>query len=456
MTVKVLTCTAAEILQGNLPASSERPKVSGALTIPEYQRPYCWQDKQLAQLLTDIKSHNEQVSDLPYYLGSLILHQSDDRLNIIDGQQRVTTLALIACILGHGSNIELSFESPQSQQQIKHNLAWLRSRADTLSSLVNLEHLVFTIVVTQSEDDAYLFFETQNTGGVRLGGPDIIKAHHLRAINASHQARFAKAWENLGKLNKTIDALLKGRYWQALNRRTLPSHQQQRQIRDTIVSELAQNTGSGPDVAYGRVRRQLGLSGEVFMQAAQQGYDVRQPLNEGVNTIHYLAYFQSLYNRYWLTPDLPHLPEYQVFVEWLQSLKGCGYLQSLYESCLLLYISVFGEEQLELAAKKLFRVVYSRRVSNQKAVREKSIPKFLKDYPVLDWIAQSYTPQQCFELLDGFELTVDSSNLAKDDNSTKKRFIKAVVKHFKLNIEPENYVDEFAPALTRAVTESAQ
>lgn len=46
MTVEVLTCTAAEILQGNLPASRGRPKVIGELTIPEYQRPYCWQDKQ--------------------------------------------------------------------------------------------------------------------------------------------------------------------------------------------------------------------------------------------------------------------------------------------------------------------------------------------------------------------------------------------------------------------------
>ncbi|MDT7525107.1 DUF262 domain-containing protein [Pseudidiomarina sp. GXY010] len=456
MTVEVLTCTAAEILRGNLIPAGEQAGIKGQLTIPEYQRPYCWQEQQLSQLLTDINAHNQQTPDLSYYLGSLILHHADDKLNIIDGQQRVTTLAMIACLLESGADIELSFAAPESQQQIKHNLAWLRKRMDTLSSLVNLEQLVFTIVVTQSEDDAYLFFETQNTGGVRLGGPDIIKAHHLRAISTTHQERFARTWEGLGKLNKTVDALLKGRYWQALNRRTLPSHQQTQRIRDTIVNELAQETGTGPDVAYGRMRRQLGLSGEVFMQTAQQGYDVRQPLNEGINTIHYLAYFQSLYNRYWQVPDLPHLQEYQSFIEWLQNLKGCGYLQNLYEACLLLYISVFGEEKLEQAAKKLFRVVYSRRVSNQKAVREKSVPAFIKEYPVLDWIAQSYTPQQCFELLDNFELVVDSSNLAKDENSTKKRFIKAVVEHFQLDIQPENYADEFSIALTLAVTEGAQ
>lgn len=451
MTVRVLTCSASTILQGKIPGVRDAQSVSGKLTIPEYQRPYCWQDQQLSKLLADIKSHNEQTPELPYYLGSLILHNHNDKLNIIDGQQRVTTLALFGIVSGYENNVDLSFESPLSQQQVKHNLAWLLQRADSVGATINLDRLVFTLVITLSEDDAYRFFETQNTGGVRLGGPDIIKAHHLRAVNKTHQLQFAKAWEKLGKLDKSINAVLKGRYWQALNQRSLPSHQQKKQVRNVIVSELAQQTGTGPDIAYGRVCRQVGLSGNVILQAAQQGYDIRQPLNEGVNTIHYLTYFQTLYKRYWREPDLPHLKGYQEFIEWLNSLKGCGYLQGLYEACLLLYISQFGENQLEQAAKKLFRVVYSRRVSNQKAVREQSIPAFVNKHPVLDWIALSYTPEQCFDLLDDFDLVVDGSNL--NINSTKKRFMDAVVRHFNLVIEPADYEKEFAPALTFAVKE---
>ncbi|EUC70013.1 hypothetical protein Y017_11365 [Alcanivorax sp. 97CO-5] len=465
MTVQVATCSAAQLfsgclLPGHSPAldaivTSDGATVTGELTIPEYQRPYCWQDTQLHGLLLDIESHVVRKADgdieLPYYLGSLILHQEAGKLNIIDGQQRITTLALMACLLDPGLPLVegLVYEHPTSQQQIKHNLKWLRDRLDRVRNWIDFNNLQFTLVITQSEDDAYRFFETQNTGGVRLGGPDIIKAHHLRAVDKLHQPQFARQWEALGSLDSTVSALLKGRYWQGVKPRELPPHNQQKRIRDCIVDELAQDTGEGDDIAYGRIRRQIGLAGDVSQQADQQGYEVRQPLNAGVNSIRYLAYFQALHQRYWDQPELPHLPGYQQFVEWLKDLDGCSYLEKLYEACLLLYISQFGENQLELAAKKLFRVVYSRRVSNQKSVRENSIPAFIREQPVLDWIAASYTPEQCFAFLDAFELTVDPSNLGT--NSVKQRFVEAVSDQFGLGLNTGEYEKGFAPALNRKI-----
>lgn len=469
MPVQVATCSAAQLFSGGLLPdqavlgvsiiTSVDTTIFGELTIPEYQRPYCWQDSQLNALLQDIATHSQQHPELPYYLGSLILHQSHGKLNIIDGQQRITTLALMACLLDkqacsdskllHG----LVYEHPISQQQIKHNLRWLKQKfslqPEYWQAVIDFNRLHFTLVVTFSEDDAYRFFETQNTGGVRLGGPDIIKAHHLRAVEKLHQKQFARQWEALGKLDDTVLALLKGRYWQGIKMRDLPSHQQKKQVRDCIVSELAQQTGSGADIAFGRARRQTGVVGEVTHYMAQQGYDVRQPLNAGVNTIRYLSYFQHLYEEYWRKPDLPHLYGYQAFVEWLKNLEGCGYLQDLYVACLLLYISQFGESHLERAAKKLFRVVYSRRVSNQKAVRENSIPAFVRENPVLDWIGLSFTPEQCFAYLDDFLLTVDGSNL--DINSVKKRYMDKVNNQFGLCLAPEQYRERFALALTQKV-----
>lgn len=457
MTVKVLTSTASAILEGKLIVSNDDESVVGQLSIPEYQRPYCWQDQQVAQLLADIRTQKELSSDLSYYLGSLILHHDGDKLNIIDGQQRITTLVLMASLLQKGQNHplvnSLKYEHPVSQQQIKHNLKWLQScfndRQEYWQSLLDFTKLQFTLVITQTEDDAYRFFETQNTGGVRLGGPDIIKAHHLRAIDTLHQKTFAKQWESLGKLDDTVHALLKGRYWQQINMRELPSHQQKKQLRDNIVSELAQQTAKGADIAFGRVYRQLGSAGEVSQHLAQQGYELRQPLNAGVNSIRYLSYFRSLYHNYWEKPDLPHLPAFQAFITWLKGLEGCGYLEGLYQACLLQYISQFGENQLETAAKKLFRVVYSRRVSNQKAVRENSIYAFIRETPVLDWVALSYTPEQCFHYLDSFSLKVEGSNL--DSNSVKRRFIGAVCDFFKLPLPSEDYKQHFAQALTQKV-----
>lgn len=471
MSVQVAACSVEQLFNGqqgqhNQILSDVGAVIVGELTIPEYQRPYCWQESQLKSLLLDLKSHVKRQRDgslqsgLPYYLGSLILHQDGDRLNVIDGQQRITTLALIAIILSENGEFpelakSLQYEHPISQQQIKHNLQWLQEFFTTdceyWKEVTNLKRIQVTLVVTQSEDDAYRFFETQNTGGVRLGGPDIIKAHHLRAIDNVHQAAFAHEWEALGPLDNAVKSLLKGRYWQTVNFKGLPSHQQTKATRDAIVLEFAERTGRGVDRAYGRIMRELGLAGDIVQHANQQGYEVRQPLNAGANTVRYLRYFHGLYQRYWQAPDLPHLNGYKNFISWLKGLEGCGHLQSLYEACLLMYISQFGEMQLESAAKKIFRVVYSRRVSNQKAVRENTIPAFVREAPVLDWIALSYTPEQCFEFFDRFDLSVDRSNL--DKNSVKKRYMDKVNAHFALGLQPENFEKEFAVALTEKIAE---
>ncbi|WP_420789210.1 DUF262 domain-containing protein [Shewanella algae] len=456
MTVSVATCSAKQLFAGHIIEGSNGKQLTGALVIPEYQRPYCWQNQQIDSLLEDLEAHFLKHNELSYYLGSLILHHDEQQLKIIDGQQRITTLALFGFLLQQNQKLDLRFESPLSQQQIKENLDWIENHKSKWAKLINFERIQFSLVVTESEDDAYRFFETQNTGGVRLGGPDIIKAHHLRAVPKVHQTRFALQWEGLGSLDNSVKSLLKGRYWQQLNMRELAPHQQTKVVRDQIVAELGEQTTDGGDIAYGQVLRLTGIGGEVVQQAAQQGYEVRQPLNAGINTIRYLAYFQNLYQQYWVNPTLPHQEGYNRFIFWLKGLEGCGYLQGLYEACLMMYISQFGEYQLESAAKKLFRVVYSRRVSNQKAVRENSISSFVRDYPVLDWIALSYTPKQCFTFFDAFNLVVDPNNLESDTNSVKKRFIAEVSKHFQLELSPEQYASSFANLLTRNITEMTE
>lgn len=441
--------------------------IEGSLTIPEYQRPYRWQDTQITRLLNDFDHYRKEQqgktpeSATPFYLGSIILHQHLDpvsetlQLNIIDGQQRLTTLAIIAFLQGRFTDLSLSYESPESQQQIKHNLMWLKQHKEQELQAIDFDQINITLVVTASEDDAYRFFETQNTGGVRLGGADIIKAHHLRAVDETDKQatdQFAKRWEALGDLEPVVKTLLRGRYWQRLFFNELPLHNQKPQIRTSIVNELADKTGKGDDIAYGRVRRTSLLSGGEMLSQAQTGYELRQPLNAGANTIHYLQYFQELKQMYLDENSSLNLPEYTKFYQgFVRDLEGCSYLKQLFDACLLLYISQFGTQQLDVAAKKLFRVTYSRRVENQKAVKEKSVPAFVKETPVLDWIAMSYTPEQCFARLDEFELKVDSSNLGKDDNGVKKRFVNKVCSHFGLTIVPEELAGKFGACFTEAV-----
>jgi uncharacterized protein with ParB-like and HNH nuclease domain len=452
MSVTVLSCTAAQLFSQEELLDDEWNSIEGQLAIPEYQRPYCWQEKQLKSLIRDLKEHHSKHKTLSYYLGSLILHQQNGKLNIIDGQQRITTLAILNFLSKRYKDLPLRYESPTSQQQIKHNLAWLTERKTSWLELIDFDKLQLTLVVTQSEDDAYRFFETQNTGGVRLFGPDIIKAHHLRAIDRVHQGRFAKQWEALGELNPVVLALLKGRYWQQLDFKEMPTHKEPKLVRECIVDEFAEATDNGPDIAFSRIQRVSQTVRGSYQEYKQRGYDIRQPLNAGINCVSYLKYFQELRQCYWLELDLPHETDYVVFCKWLQKLKACSYLQDLYEACLLMYISQFGECELEKAAKKLFRVVYSKRVSNQKSVREKSIPSFLRDTPVLDWIAQSYTPQQCFARLDNFKLEVEPSNL-DEENSAKKNFIKAVNQHFELKLNENEFRTKFAKLFSEHVTQ---
>lgn len=449
MSVTVASCTLAEIFDAhinNTPIiASDNSEISGKLTIPEYQRPYRWQQKQVGQLLNDYEQYFGDVpkssSNYGYYLGSLVLHQADNNkaLNIIDGQQRITTLALIAYIKSVQDDdstfdFNICYDSPESQKQIKQNLDWLE--ANHLGTIIDFDSskINFTLVVTNSEDEAYRFFETHNTGGVRLEGPDIIKAGHLRSLGPDTNVRneFAKKWEAHVKISSVVDSLIKGRFWQKINGQKVPPHRDSNAIREIIVRELYEETGEGGDDAFGRFKRTF-TNGSYVDERAQQGYDLRQPLNRGANTINYLCYFEGLRVKYLdkceeKAASTEVLKRYYNFYQNLIcKLEGCYYLKKLYDTSLLLYISQFGEAHLDIAAIKLFRVIYSPRVSNQKAVKEASVPSFICKYPVLDWIALNYTPEMCFKKLDSFTLRVDYSNLEAKSKGIKKRFIKKVL-----------------------------
>lgn len=468
MSVAVASCTLSEFFSGQAIKASDDSSIYGQLTIPEYQRPYRWTEAEVERFLIDYKQFLIDVkkpsSKFRYYMGSIILHQSkeNDRLNIIDGQQRLTTLALISYICSK-ENIPtgLTYDSPVSQQQIRRNLAWLTnpgSSSEEILSRFDASLINLTVVVTRSEDDAYRFFETQNTGGVRLSGPDIIKAHHLRTIKGWQQDEFASKWESLGDLSPVIGYLIKGRYWQTFGKQVVPSHRQPQRMRDAVVNEFGKKAGTGEDdIAFGRLQRKHLSDGAYLSRHAQQGYEMRQPLNSGINSIHYLEYFEALRVKY-LTGneqkqvDKTTLFEFQEFYHKLiEQIDGCSYLKGLYDTCLLLYISQFGEEQLDVASKKLFRVVYSPRVSNQKAVREASISAFVGKAPVLDWIVVSYTPEQCFDYLDNFHLFIDPANLDPKSNTVKKRYVFSVLEYFGINSKgastDQNVADLYSKAM---------
>ncbi len=65
-------------------------------SIPSYQRPYVWSDEAIKSLFDDL--YSAYINKLPhYYVGTLLTAQSNDgTFELIDGQQRTTTLMLLA------------------------------------------------------------------------------------------------------------------------------------------------------------------------------------------------------------------------------------------------------------------------------------------------------------------------------------------------------------------------
>lgn len=66
--------------------------------IPLYQRLFAWSPFEVHQLMEDLKSHfKKHGSDTKkYYLGMLTVVKQDGRLDLIDGQQRMTVLSLLS------------------------------------------------------------------------------------------------------------------------------------------------------------------------------------------------------------------------------------------------------------------------------------------------------------------------------------------------------------------------
>ena len=77
--------------------------------IPPYQRPYAWTTDQAGELLDDILYAMRGIEDKngvnaapPYFLGSVVIVKEsagEARAEIVDGQQRITTLTILFCAL---------------------------------------------------------------------------------------------------------------------------------------------------------------------------------------------------------------------------------------------------------------------------------------------------------------------------------------------------------------------
>lgn len=200
-----------ESILNNIGEINMKDIYSKNIKIPFYQRPYKWKLENVRYLCEDIKNSFTK-SNNKYLLGNIILHEENDELNIVDGQQRLTTVALILKSLGEEINFLENKININSKEALKRNYNFIKSyfsnfeRADDLIEFI-LNNLVVTYIKTKDLDEAFKFFDTQNSRGKKLDDVDLLKNHHfmhLGDVDISIQKQIAKEWKKYE--NMSVDS----------------------------------------------------------------------------------------------------------------------------------------------------------------------------------------------------------------------------------------------------------
>lgn len=196
------------------------------LKIPDYQRPYKWKAKNVNQLIDDILFHKDKQG---YRLGTLVLHNDKENLNIVDGQQRVITIFLLAYCLSNRNKLNMkidfskfSFDNKISQNNIKVNYSIIDKRIEEFDNFIIeffLNRCELVKVVIDDVQEAFQFFDSQNARGKDLEPHDLLKAFHLREMSKSTEddkIKVVEEWENLESKELTnlfANYLFKIRNW---------------------------------------------------------------------------------------------------------------------------------------------------------------------------------------------------------------------------------------------------
>ena len=196
--------------------------------VPIYQRNYAWGSDQIEQLIEDIKS-----TDDDYFLGNLIVNQKDNNAyEVIDGQQRLTTLFLLERYLGIAiANDALRFEARDKSNRTLAALPNTNQLTDELLSseikegykiiddyfektglssdkekfIKRLDKVNLIRVQVPAKIDLNHYFEIMNTRGEQLELHEIAKANFLSKITSPIDKKIASdIWEYCSNMDSYI------------------------------------------------------------------------------------------------------------------------------------------------------------------------------------------------------------------------------------------------------------
>lgn len=209
----------------------------GKYVIPIYQRNYDWGEREALQLLEDISDYaqknKEQNKKQPYYIGSAVVFlrtaHGETYFETIDGQQRLTTLTILACLLKHQKKASwfekpnLSYdhrkEADEALMMLVNGQLSQHPSAQNIVSVYRLLEKHLQPMLTAKELDLetfadYLFqkviilripvpqdtqlnhyFEIMNTRGEQLEKHEVLKAVLMGKLNREKHHLFHLIWE---------------------------------------------------------------------------------------------------------------------------------------------------------------------------------------------------------------------------------------------------------------------
>ncbi|WP_313375265.1 DUF262 domain-containing protein [Chishuiella sp.] len=193
---------------------------SNNLNIPDFQRPYEWNERLVYKLFVDLDNHFhkndvEQNEMIEFYLGSILLYEKDSSLQVIDGQQRLTTFLILDFILRketswlkNGSSFTFynsnSIKNVKSiQKYIQKIINEFRFTKTYYQSIIN--HITLNVVIAENEERAFQFFDSLNSKGKKLDTINILKSYHLRELEGEQELQLKLA-SSFDLINSKIES----------------------------------------------------------------------------------------------------------------------------------------------------------------------------------------------------------------------------------------------------------
>lgn len=213
-------------------------EIKGHFFVPDYQRGYRWGKNETETLLNDIYEYGSKpktTENENYCLQPIVVRNLGDKYELIDGQQRLTTLYLIYVYMNKASNgfmsepkFSLSYETRdesttflKNPNEAKQNdnidfffiynayktiEKWFNNKENFQSSLTNINKYFDECVriiwyeVPDTENSIDLFTRL-NIGKIPLTSSELVKALFLKeeSENAIRQEELSLEWDNMEK-----------------------------------------------------------------------------------------------------------------------------------------------------------------------------------------------------------------------------------------------------------------